>query len=117
MACSRLRIVVFPDTPKTWRARALEHDLMAGGRSPEAALDTLVKMADAHIAYDLRHGHRPLSAFAQAPQMYWKAFCGAAKSVQSIELTRTEPKRSLRYVVGIASEDPALRRFTALRSA
>ena len=117
MACSRLRIVVFPDTPHTWKARALEHDLMAGGRSAEAALHTLVKLADAHIAYDIRHGHRPLSAFAPAPQMYWNAFWGAAKSAQPIELTRTEPERSLRYVVGIASADPALRWLTAVRSA
>ena len=117
MTSARLRIVVFPDTPRTWTARALEHDLMASGRSAEAALDTLVKMADAHIAFDIRHGHQPLSAFAQAPQRYWNAFGEAAKSVQPSELTRTEPARSLRYVVGLAAADPALRRLSALKRA
>ena len=117
MECSSLRIVVFPDTPKTWKARALEHDLTAGGRSAEEALNTLVKMADAHIAYDIRHGHQPLSAFVQAPQIYWNAFGRAEKSVQQNELTGTEPERSLRYVVGITSADPAIRRLIALRSA
>lgn len=102
---------MFPETPKTWTARSLEHDLMAAGRTPEGALDSLVKMADAHFAYDLRHGHRPLSSFAAAPQTYWSAFLTAPKKEQPIELTRSEPLRSLSCVVGVASYNPALRRL------
>ena len=111
MSCSSLRIVVFPETPKTWTARSLEHDLTAAGRTADAALETLVKMADAHIAYDLRHGHAPLSAFASAPRLYWNAFVAAPKKTEPIELNRAEPSRSLRCIVGVASENPALRRI------
>ena len=103
---------MFPETPKTWTARALEHDLAAAGRSAEAALDTLVKLADAHIAYDLRHGHTPLSAFRAAPDRYWLAFSGAPKKPWPVELTGSEPPRSLSCEVGVASYNPALRRLT-----
>lgn len=97
----------------TWTARSLEHDLAAEGRTAEAALDNLVKMADAHIAYDIRHGHEPLSAFASAPQRYWNAFGAAPKKDPPIELTRNEPRRSLRCVVGVAPYNPGLRRLAS----
>jgi hypothetical protein len=110
---SSLRIVVFPETPKTWVARSLEHDMSAVGRSADAAIDTLVRMVDAHLAYDMRHGHQPLGAFASAPGPYWQAFIAAPKKAKPIELfTKTEPIKSLRCVVGIAAHNPALRRIT-----
>ena len=59
MALARLRILVFPESSRIWTARALEHDLAGGGATMEAALDTVLKVARAHINYDLRHG-RPL---------------------------------------------------------
>jgi hypothetical protein len=111
MPCASLRIVVFPETPKTWTARSLEHDLTAAGGTPDAALETLMKMADAHIAYDIRHGHPPLSAFASAPRLYWNAFVAASKKREPIELNRSEPSRSLRCIVGMAAENPALKRI------
>jgi hypothetical protein len=113
MCCLSLRIVVFPETPKTWTARSLEHDLAAAGRTPEAALDTLVKIADAHIAYDIRHGHKPLSAFGSAPKLYLDAFNVARTASSPVELARNSPERSLRYVVGITAFNPALRRLAA----
>ena len=64
MAPPRLRILVFPETHGTWTARGLEHDLAAEGRTIEAAVDTLLKIARAHVAYDRRHNREPLSAFA-----------------------------------------------------
>jgi len=108
MSFSNLRVVVFPETTKTWVARSLEHDLSAAGRSADAAIDLLMKMVDAHLAYDIRHGHRPLAAFASAPRLYWQAFVSAPKK----EVNRTEPERPLRCVVGFAEQNPALRRIT-----
>ena len=69
MALARLRILVFPESSRVWTARALEHDLAGGGATMEAALDTLLKVARAHINYDLRHGRQPLSAFAGATRV------------------------------------------------
>ena len=112
MSFSNLRIVVFPETTKTWVARSLEHDLSASGRSADAAIDMLMKMVDAHVAYDLRHGHQPLGAFACAPRLYWQAFVAATKTDPPIELNRTAPDRSLRCVVGFAPQNPALKRIT-----
>ena len=80
MALTRLRIVVFPETTKSWTARCLEHDLEAAGRTAEAALDALFRVASAHMAYDVRHGRAPLSAFGAAPRSYWNAFAGASMS-------------------------------------
>ena len=108
MSYANLRVVVFPETTKTWVARSLEHDLSAAGRSADAAIELLMKMVDAHVAYDIRHGHQPLGAFASAPRLYWQAFVAAPKK----ELTRTEPERPVRCVVGFADQNPALRRLT-----
>jgi hypothetical protein len=112
MSFSNLRIVVFPETTKTWVARSLEHDLSASGRTADAAIDMLVKIVDAHVAYDIRHGHQPLGAFASAPRLYWQAFVAAPKKDASIELNQSEPRRSLRCVVGFAAQNPALKRIT-----
>jgi hypothetical protein len=79
MGSPRLRILIFPETPRMWTARLLEHDLAAAGRTEAAALDTLLKVVQAHIAFDLRHGLEPLAAFAAAPRPYWMAFAGATR--------------------------------------
>jgi hypothetical protein len=112
MCFSGLRIVVFPETPKTWVARSLEHDLSATGRTADAAIDTLIRMVDAHVAYDLRHGHQPLAAFASAPRMYWQAFVAASKQAAPVEVNRNTPSPAVRCVVGYATQNPALRRIT-----
>ena len=111
MALARLRIVVFPETSKTWAARALEHVLAGAGRTADAAVDTLLKIARAHVAYDLRHGREPLSAFAAAPQLYWSAFMGATKLANPTELVWGEFGSPLRCLVGIATQHPMLARY------
>jgi hypothetical protein len=105
-----LTIVVFPDSPKAWTARCLEHDLSARGRTAEAAIDTLVKIADAHIAFDIRHGRAPLSAFAAAPRLYWTAFNRAYKS-GPVELRRPEFDRTLKCAVGMVDQHPIVARY------
>ena len=112
MAVSRLRIVVFPDTPKTWTARSLERDLSAGGRTPEAAIDTLVRIAEAHIAFDTRHGREPLSAFTSAPQLFWNAFAKSEKRPESLELHvhGCPSENALHCVVGVAPQNPLMTR-------
>lgn len=74
MVLSRLRVLVFPESIRWWTARSLEHDIAASGKTAETALDSLIKIAQAHVAYDIRHGRAPLSAFAPAPRPYWSAF-------------------------------------------
>lgn len=109
MALPRLRIVVFPETTKAWTARSLEHDLASTGRTKESAIDSLVRIASAHIAYDIRHGREPLSAFGAAPRQYWRAFAGASVESRPIELLRTEPQGPFSCLVSVARENPALR--------
>jgi hypothetical protein len=92
MTRSRLRIIVFPETGgKTWTARALEHDIAAQGGSLEAAVDTLLKIARAHIAYDKRHNRTPLSAFGTAPRLYWSAFHAARQLTSPTFLAAADP--------------------------
>jgi hypothetical protein len=109
MTLPRLRIVVFPETTKAWTARSLEHDLEAVGRTAEAALDALVRVASAHIAFDIRHGRAPLSAFGAAPRSYWNAFAGASMSKKPLELLRTEPHGPFHCSVTVTKDNPAIR--------
>lgn len=110
VAHSQLRIIVFPDSPKAWTARSLEHDLAARGTTAEAAIDTLVKIAEAHIAFDTRHGRLPLSAFAAAPRLYWNAFARAEKAAP-VEVRRPEYDHTLRCVIGMVAEHPIIARY------
>lgn len=111
MALARLSILVFPETGKTWTARSLEHDLAAGGRSAGAAIDTLVKIAQAHIVFDTRHGHEPLSAFRAAPQLYWNAFARSEKTSQLMEVRREDSGTELQCFVSVVPQNPILSRF------
>lgn len=109
MPVSRLSILVFPETPKTWTARCLEHDLAAGGRTPEAAIDTLIRIAQAHIEFDARHGREPLSAFHGAPQPYWSAFAHTKQTERPLEVRRSDSFTELHCKVGMAPHNPILR--------
>lgn len=111
MALPRLRVVVFPETTKGWTARSLEHDLAAVGRTAEAAVDALVRVASAHIAYDIRHGRTPLSAFSAAPRHYWTAFDGASLKNKPMEVMRTEPQGPFSCLVTVTKDNPAIRKI------
>jgi hypothetical protein len=71
---NRLRLVIFQEAPGLWVARGLEHDLGAEARSIGGAVKAVLRLVEAHTAFDKRHAHRPLSAFSAAPQAYWNAF-------------------------------------------
>lgn len=117
MAPCRLRIVVFPETRRTWTARALEHDLAAQGRTMESAIDTLVKLIRAHVAYDRRHNRKPLSAFAAAPKLYWSAFNRAAELPILMELDWQDTDAPARIVAAVVSDHPAIRTSSVARIA
>lgn len=106
---SRLSILVFPETLKTWTARCLEHDLAACGRTPEAAIDTLIRIAQAHIEFDARHGREPLSAFRGAPGPYWSAFARSKQTERPLEVRRSDTFTELHCQVGLAAQNPILR--------
>jgi phosphoribulokinase len=112
-----LRIVVFPETHRIWTARALEHDLAARGRTVEAAIDTLVRLIQAHVEYDCRHNRKPLSAFAAAPKVYWTAFDRAAELPLQMELNWKDMDRPARVVAAMVSDHPAIRPSSAERIA
>ena len=112
-----LRIVVFPETHRTWTARALEYDLAARGRTIEAAIDTLVRLIQAHVEHDLRHNRTPLSAFAAAPKVYWNAFDRAAELPLQMELDWKDTDRPARVVAAMLSDHPAIRPSSAARIA
>ena len=117
MPLSRLSIVVFPESAKSWTARSLERDIAAGGRTAEAAVASLLSIAEAHIAFDTRHGRAPLSGFTAAPRPYWTAFARAENSEQPREVTRVESKSQVRYLVGMVKQHPIVSRYQVARSA
>ena len=96
---SLLRIVVYAESKTRWMAQAIECDLMASGHTRDAALDTLVKLVEVHVAFDGRHGTDPLSRFAPAPPLCLRKFENAAASQAPLELTRSDRPTDLRYLV------------------
>lgn len=96
---SLLRIVVYAESETRWTAQAIECDLMASGHTRDAALDTLVKLVEVHVAFDGRRGTDPLSQFAPAPPPCWKRFATAAAAHEPLELTRSARPTDLRYLV------------------
>jgi hypothetical protein len=116
-ALSRLRIVVYPESSKAWTARSLERDISAAGRTAEAAVESLLSIAEAHIAFDARHGREPLSAFTTAPQLFWKAFALAQNNSQPREVTRTDSRANVRYLVGMVPRNPLVTVYHAMKSA
>ena len=119
MAVRALRVLVFPETPGVWVARGLEHDISTVGRSIQSAVDTYLKVAGAHVAYDCRHHHEPLSAFAAAPPLYWDAFARATPLPIPMAVQRSWPGVPPCVMAALARQNPAIRsRYpTALRTA
>jgi hypothetical protein len=109
MSVWRLRIVVYPESPKSWTARSLEHDIAVAGRTAEAAIDALVRIAEAHIAFDMRHGRQPLSAFTSAPRLYWNAF---ARAETQQCLRRLDPAGTVQYVVNMIPQNPIITAYS-----
>jgi hypothetical protein len=73
-AGNRLSLVVYQDVPGVWISRGIEHDLTAEGRSIGETVRAVLRMVQAHAAFDTRHDRAPLSAFRPAPQSCWNAF-------------------------------------------
>jgi hypothetical protein len=117
VALSRLRIVVYPESTKAWTARSLERDISAAGRTAEAAVESLLSIAEAHIAFDSRHGREPLSAFATAPQVYWKAFARAENKAQPREVTRVDSTSQVKYLVGMVPQSPIVTLYHSMKTA
>jgi len=74
MALTRLTVLVFRHPHGRWEARILEHDMSAEGRTREMVIDMVLRLARAHIAYDIRHNREPLSAFGPASRIFWTGF-------------------------------------------
>ena len=102
----RLKVLVFPETGRRWTARALEHDIACEGGTIEAAVDSLAKIARAHIEYDHRHNRMPLSAFVAAPQIYWKAFKDGTELPPMASGESMEGRASLHIVAAVVLRRP-----------
>jgi hypothetical protein len=81
----RLRLIIIQETPGVWLVRGLEHDIVVEGRSIGVAVRAAIGFVQAHTAFDARHDHEPLSAFAPAPPCYWQAYAsGTAISLTQL---------------------------------
>jgi hypothetical protein len=109
MAHPRFRLVVFPESRHKWIARGLDHDLAAEGRTMEAAVDTLLKIARAHISFDIRHKREPLSGFSAAPRAYWEAFARGTRLALPAQLDWEDGGRPPRIIAAMVTEHPAIR--------
>jgi hypothetical protein len=78
------------------------------GRTIEGAVDSLAKIARAHIAYDHRHNRIPLSAFVAAPQIYWNAFEGGTELPPTADLTAPESRTALEIVAVVVQRRPGV---------
>lgn len=99
-----VRVIISQGEDASWQAQALECDLLAIAPSRAAALDTLVKVIEGHVAHDARQGREPLSGFAEAPQHCWAAFNHTATIAEPIELVCDVPASGLHFLVVNAIE-------------
>lgn len=114
MVPDELRVLVFPETGSHWTARVLDHDIAVQGRSVESAVDALIKVVRAQMAFDVRHNRAPLSAFAPAPRLYWYAFRDAARQSPPRELDTIGLDGMSRIVMVTIDQNPAAYRRVSL---
>lgn len=112
MFVPNLRILVFREVYGAWTARALEHDIAAEGRTLESAVDTLLRITRAHIEYDRRHNRIPLSGFAAAPPLYWRAFAQATHLPLGDDLNFGDSAPA-RISAALATRHPAVRTLSS----
>lgn len=116
MPPGRLQILAFPEFGRSWTARILEHDISAAARTLESAVDAVLRLARAHVAFDQRHNRIPLSAFAPAPRLYWGAFAGASERPIVTEVDWSGRIRT-QIVVATVEQNPIIRTFPLQRTA
>lgn len=109
-----LRVLVFPEPGRHWTARSLDHDIAVQGLSIEGAVDALIKVIRAHIAFDIRHDRTPLSAFPPAPRLYWNAFRDATRQSPGREIDCLDADRLQRIVMVTLPQNPAMYRRVSL---
>ena len=97
-----VRVLISRAEDTSWKAQALECDLLAIASSRAAALDTLVKVIEVQAAHDVRHSREPLSRFAEAPEYCWRAFNRTARVAEPVELSRHAQASSLHFLVANA---------------
>lgn len=102
---SLLRIVVYAESPGHWCAQALECDVKSSSRTADAALDTLIKIVETHVAAELQSGRHPLASFKVAPRPMWGRFALAAQATHPIELHRTDSPGRLRYLIAKSDDN------------
>ena len=100
-----LRLVIFQEAPGRWLARGLEHDIVAEARSIGESVRAIVRLVDAHTAFDLRHQHLPLSAFRPAPQKCWNSYTTGLR----VPLTQLgiAPPQDWEIQVAVSSRNPS----------
>ncbi|HUC76802.1 MAG TPA: hypothetical protein VMS04_15980 [Vicinamibacterales bacterium] len=74
----RFRLVVYQDVPGLWVGRGLDHDIRAEGRTIGETVRALLRMIQAHGAFDQSDERDPLSALPAAPPSCWNAFGSGA---------------------------------------
>jgi len=60
-----------------WIVQCLEHDIVAQGASPKAALEALGWTIGAHILLDRQKRRKPFSTLQRAPGSFWERFADA----------------------------------------
>lgn len=118
MPIRRLSIVAFPESRHISTARCLEHDIMAIGRTPELAVDSLLKMVRAHIDFDRRHARPALSSFVPAPRLFWDAFHrGSRHWVFEVQADLQDQSALTQIDVSLVPQHPAIRPALTVRIA
>ena len=102
-----LSVLVFPEPGGRWTACGMEYDVAVQARSMDDAIDGLIRILQAHVEFDVRHGRRPLSAFSPAPRLFADAFRFAASResrLREMEIPGTGPTSRVR--VAIVQQSP-----------
>lgn len=105
-----IRVLIRRGGEAGWQAQVLESDVKAIGASRSAALDTVMKVVEVHVAFDVRRGREPLSGFAAAPDTDWTEFNRASSVAPPVELSHHGRARELCFLVANALDEPTVAR-------
>jgi hypothetical protein len=101
-----LHVLLFQETPGVWIGRALEHDMVSEASTIGEALRGIVRLVEAHSAFDRRHRREPLSAFGGAPQGCWSAFTSGTPL--ALSQLGVEQPQAWQIVAAIAHRRPTM---------
>src|SRR5436189_4902715 len=96
----RIRVLLFEEEVgncKLWVAQGLEYDIVAQGKTIEAARTAFERTFMTQVCIDIEHERKPFQSVGRAPQPYFAKFKAAIelKKERSLKLPKVIPAHTI----------------------